>query len=512
MHSSRRFQLRTSRSSGQARVNWLPRARRNVASSGRQDLLTNELQQAMSAKQHKPVLAKVASSRSCGSFGQLPRQRSACSGPAGKRGFTLLEMLLAIGLTGLLLAGLYGVLRFQTRAADQSTRRIERVQLARTLLELMAEDIRASVPPYQAWNKGRRLDRTVAFNLGISGSADQLVVSPHRPPGYAQQRAKSVDELTEPELGPNATLPGTATPAGDLFAGQHATANYSTLAFWDKFDQGPPPAGFTQVVYTVLRSPETGQSPLGGVSGTGFGQPNMPGGNQSRMSGGRSERSGLARIELTTVEQAGQSGRWIRRKMQWDCPCGCGDPTCLCPTCGVIKVLMGRATGSEGDSFSETELALASQVQVLAPEVVELRFRYYGKNGWTSQWDSSRGLPAAVEIRLGIDMTEETPSGPAAEQNEQAEQQVVTYEVDWEGTEVTGTSEAAGTGSGKASGPEVEYFTLLVRVPAGPIVEPVPSEALPSFVPAPVVPVPLVPAPQQGSTGHGQTCDCLKGR
>ena len=61
-----------------------------------------------------------------------------------KRGFTLIEIVLAIGITGAVLALLTSAIEIYLLRVDTGRARVESTQLARTLLELIAEDIRAS--------------------------------------------------------------------------------------------------------------------------------------------------------------------------------------------------------------------------------------------------------------------------------------------------------------------------------------------------------------------------------
>lgn len=62
-----------------------------------------------------------------------------------RRGFTLLEVVLALGLTVVLMAAIYGALNLYWRFSSAGREQMERAQLARTLLAKIAADIRSVV-------------------------------------------------------------------------------------------------------------------------------------------------------------------------------------------------------------------------------------------------------------------------------------------------------------------------------------------------------------------------------
>ncbi len=62
-----------------------------------------------------------------------------------RSGFTLLEVLLSIGISIVILSALLLMIDFQLLSLDTSRRRVEEAQLARALMQRMAEDIRAAV-------------------------------------------------------------------------------------------------------------------------------------------------------------------------------------------------------------------------------------------------------------------------------------------------------------------------------------------------------------------------------
>lgn len=63
--------------------------------------------------------------------------------PNHRLGFTLLELMLAVGLTSLLMAAVYGAMSAYWNLAMDSREEVERTQIARSLLNQIAADIRS---------------------------------------------------------------------------------------------------------------------------------------------------------------------------------------------------------------------------------------------------------------------------------------------------------------------------------------------------------------------------------
>jgi prepilin-type N-terminal cleavage/methylation domain-containing protein len=71
-----------------------------------------------------------------------------------RRAFTLLEVILALALAAVVLGLLAMAVEIHLRVADKSRFRVEEAQLARTLLERIAEDLRNAVPCSQSSSSG----------------------------------------------------------------------------------------------------------------------------------------------------------------------------------------------------------------------------------------------------------------------------------------------------------------------------------------------------------------------
>lgn len=143
-----------------------------------------------------------------------------------RTGYTLLEVLLALGIALLLLGGLYVSMDVQIRLAQAGRERIEESSLARALLAKIGKDVSAALTPIRASaaatgsggvaasgagttststtstptsttpesssNAGTtNLSVVTPFNGGVQGGIDQLVLFTNRIPGVGRADAET---------------------------------------------------------------------------------------------------------------------------------------------------------------------------------------------------------------------------------------------------------------------------------------------------------------------------------
>ena len=278
------------------------------------------------------------------------------SRPAADRttaGFTLLEMLLALGLAGLLMVAISGAITLYARAQTAGREQAQQAQLVRTLLRQIELDLRSVTftPPEpeateaegqvaegaaeeldaageeQSFSIQQPTDALQSASDGLVGDATQIVLHLSRPPRVDEITAPATSDTAGFTTGTAATASGAAT-GSDLrsVAWFLATAGAGGLAgaVAEQAQAEPGPASFS-----------------------------------SATSGG----TGLARLN--------------------------GD----------------RLAMQSADATGNLSL-LAGQTRVLAPEVNLLGFRYFDGVDWLDTWNSvEQGrLPLAVEITLGLDM------------------------------------------------------------------------------------------------------------
>jgi hypothetical protein len=80
------------------------------------------------------------------------------------------------------------------------------------------------------------------------------------------------------------------------------------------------------------------------------------------------------------------------------------DPLRPKPIAGLARMEGDRLAAEYGDTKNPVA-QMAESVQVLAPEVISLQFRYFDGTNWYDSWDTSSfgALPRAVEVTLGFE-------------------------------------------------------------------------------------------------------------
>ncbi len=94
-------------------------------------------------------------------------------------GFTLLELLIALTLLGLMMLMLTGGLRFGVRVWDQGDRRLEAVARLQIVQQLIRRQLQGALAPVEIPAGGQGDDRP--FRHSLSGGPDSLVLSAPAP-------------------------------------------------------------------------------------------------------------------------------------------------------------------------------------------------------------------------------------------------------------------------------------------------------------------------------------------
>ncbi|GIX01641.1 MAG: hypothetical protein KatS3mg112_0578 [Thermogutta sp.] len=284
----------------------------------------------------------------------IPRMRSGrprryrLGRPLRDRGFTLLEVIVALGLVAILLAALGAAVDFHYRVVQKARAQVEEAQLARTLLERIAQDIRGAVP-YDPIN----------FEKLIPGLVTQAAQSDFSSlAGDAGLGSELLGELTSEsdvsELGGDWTMTTLPRSVPGLYGGSDwIEVDVSRLPRPDQLSSEimlsseglfiDRVSDVKTVAYFVVSPEETINYSFTAMPGvTGF-----------------EEQGGLVRRELDRA------------------------------------VTVWAAQTGELDTIDQ-------QLQPIAPEVAAIQFAYFDGSEWTDSWDSgSQGcLPKAVEIRL----------------------------------------------------------------------------------------------------------------
>jgi len=270
----------------------------------------------------------------------------------GRRGFTLLEVMLALGLTSLILVALGMAIDFHLRVLDAGRAHVEEAQLARVLLRRIADDLRGTVPVDSQNSAGASGASDVSGSSGASvasgasgtsttsdtsdASGTTLSTTPHATPGIygdAYTIQMDVSRLPQPyQLQTQCTLGSESLQATSL-------SDVKTVSYY---------VGSTQDAGSAMGFQGVGAT--GGIQGAAGSLPAAPSGEQ-----------GLLRLELD------------RAAAQFQAEHGGFDATALNPA-------------------------------LLAPEVAGIEFAYCDGTQWLDVWDTAQngGLPVAVQVTLYI--------------------------------------------------------------------------------------------------------------
>lgn len=279
---------------------------------------------------------------------RAPAARKASPGrPRRARGFTLLEVILSLALVTLVLAAMGAATVFHYRAVESAKSRLAEAQLARAVLERMAQDIRGAVP--------------------------------YDPVNFAQLIPGLVTRTSQSDLADAASAAG--LDASMLFSdGGDSLSDMGQDAASGSLPQSVPglygEIDWIQVDVSRLPRPDQLQSEIF-LSADGM--------LIDRVSDVKTvtyfildpaEASGYTIASTPGVTAFEQQGGLVRRELD-------------------RAVTAYLAETGELDQIDNT-------LQPIAPEVEAVEFAYFDGSSWTDSWDSDlQGtLPTAVEIRL----------------------------------------------------------------------------------------------------------------
>lgn len=245
-------------------------------------------------------------------------------------GFTLLEVILAIGLTSLLLAAIYAALDLYWKYTTLGHRQVEQAQIARAVFQKISHDLHCVT---------YRLETAETETEG-TGSADSET-----------EEAETVEiQVTSTD---DAYTSGNIGVYGDS---QSLVLHTSRPARQPLLLSSNSGATSAQNVRSDLLSVSyfLAVAGAGGLQGTA--------GDQFRnTSGGGEDVQGVARLE--------------------------GD----------------RLSMTMADQSADLE-QMASQSELLAPEISSLQFQYYDGTDWLELWDSTEygTVPQAIRVTIGF--------------------------------------------------------------------------------------------------------------
>jgi prepilin-type N-terminal cleavage/methylation domain-containing protein len=300
-----------------------------------------------------------------------------------RRGFTLLEVMLALALAALVLIAVATAIDVHLRVLDSGRTKVEEAQLARGLLRQIADDLRGAVLHDPKALEGITSATMSSAGLGGAASSDLQ--------GMATQAGlDSADWGEDTDTDSTANLAESTVPQivpgiyGNRYELMVDTSHlpridqYEGMSASDGSSMADRVSDVKTVTYFVL-----GNRLGGSTYGTGYGTTSLRGGAQ--------RQTGLVRRELDRAITAWADQNGTLTEMMYD-------------------------------------------VEPLAPEVVAIEFLYFDGTEWLDEWDSDKrgGLPVAVEVGIAIAplhgrQSESSPLRTASTATASDDSQLVTY-------------------------------------------------------------------------------------
>jgi type II secretory pathway pseudopilin PulG len=318
-------------------------------------------------------------------------------------GFTLLELLLALGLTAVVSILIGGLVQLflvnETRGRDT----VRQAQMARAILNMIAEDIRTTVRYYPYDTSG--LDQMLgsAMNNATGGALGALTGAAGGGAaggGAAGGGAASGGAAGSPG-GAGATGGGLSGSAIGSMAGGGAGGQMTAGASATGSPTAIPPGIFgaassIEIDVSRLPRPDEYVIQLGNINTGSLGD--MPSDIKTvgyyvqapRSDGVQDPLASLtSQIATATSSSSGLSGGLVRRSLD-------------------------RAVTQYAYEVGNSDQLMRTG-EIIAPEVLGIDFAYFGPEGWRTDWDSSTlGLPSVVKVTIAMQRESSARTNPMA--------------------------------------------------------------------------------------------------
>ena len=301
------------------------------------------------------------------------------------RGFTLLELLIAIGLTSILMIALFAAMNIYFKLQLDSHEEITRQQISRTLLRQMTRDIQSVV-----FVKKKTVDEesTKTGGTGTGGTGTGSTGTGGTGTGGTGTGSTGTGSTGTGSTGTGSTGTG-STGTGSTGTGSTGTGSTGTGS------TGTGSTGTGDTTAAML----TYTSGLVGSTNDLLLYVNRPDRNLSYVDAqsltSTSERTGdlmIIRYLIADTGGGGLSSQIAKRFSSGD-----DGPIGLVRITGDLYGMSTAVQAGNEEDFTNVD-------KIDAKEVSRLEFRYYDGLAWQETWDSNdqNALPVAIEILLTL--------------------------------------------------------------------------------------------------------------
>ena len=314
-----------------------------------------------------------------------------------RRAFTLLEVLLALGLTVIVMALVGTALNSTLRLIEAGRVRTERDQLARAILSKIADDVCAAVryEPFDASGMMKLAANTTlnTDTTGQSSSSDATGSS-----GTSNSSSTTTSGSANTGTSGSGTSGGSSSSSGSSPSSGSSSGSSSSSSGSTSSSATPPPVVSTTI--TGLIGDDTGlQVDLGRI-------PRLDEYVSTENNNSANQSSAPIPSDVRRVMY------YLANSTSSIVPSGSPANSGT----GLIRSEFDHASAqytvdTGGDSSS------ASNPAVVAPEVLAIEFSYYDGSQWNTAWDTTsyNGLPQLIKISIVLSDPARPKSAP--EQN-----------------------------------------------------------------------------------------------
>ncbi len=309
--------------------------------------------------------------------------------------FTLIEVILAIALSAVLLTLIGTAINLYLVQVDAGRTRVEEAQLARSILSMIADDIRATsiYKPQDTSAIAQLMSKTKAFDVD---SIDKPTGTTNATSGTTQASAVGPATAATAATAATSATSATSSSSSSTSADGSDTDNTLPLGLTGTIDELYVDATrlpkqeelfATTTGYTNAQSPTANG---GAAPGTG----STPGSQSASGSGG------TPASDLKNVHYFIRPGEGVEL--------GSASVTSLDPAAqlrvgGLVRQEIPRAMRQYAETNGGTTV-LDSGAVLVAPEVVRVEFHYFNGSEVVEAWDMNeqKSLPMAVEVRIWL--------------------------------------------------------------------------------------------------------------